>query len=64
MGRPRTGSTGLMVKTPPGLINAVDRWISLQPDASGISRPEALRRLAAESLKRAGLLDGDGSEPK
>ncbi|MEH6698302.1 MAG: hypothetical protein V7672_06360 [Brevundimonas sp.] len=57
MGRPPIGSTAVMVKVPPALMAAVDRFIV--EERPGISRPEALRILAAEALAGMGLLDPD-----
>lgn len=55
MGRPPVGSTGLMVKVPPPLLDAIDRFIA--EERPGTSRPDALRFLAAEHLKTLGILE-------
>lgn len=48
----RPGQSGEMVSTriQPDLLAEIDAWRSTQPDLP--SRPEALRRLAAEALAR------------
>jgi len=58
-GRPPVGSVHVGVRVPPDLLNAVDTWIAEQRDRippEELSRPEALRRLAAEALIGMGLL--------
>lgn len=42
-GRPRTGSTGVMVKLPPDDLELLDLWIAANDPA--MTRPEALRRM-------------------
>ncbi len=41
MGRPPIGSTGVLVKFPPELLQRLDDWIAKHPH--NISRPEAIR---------------------
>jgi hypothetical protein len=58
-GRPPVNSTFIGVRVPPDLMSAVDAWIVEQRDRippEELSRPEALRRLAAEALIGMGLL--------
>ena len=43
-GRPKVGSTRVVVRLAPDQMAAVDAWIATQPDSPG--RPEAMRRLA------------------
>ena len=56
MGRPVTTGKGELigVRILPDLMAGLDAWAAKQDDAP--SRPEALRRIAAEFLKRRGLL--------
>lgn len=57
-GPPPTGKgTPVMVRVPPDLLAAVDAFI-LERVAYGesLTRPEAVRRLAAEALQKMGLL--------
>lgn len=59
MGRPKVGSTPLMVKVPPDLLNGIDRWIAEDGAMNGdaeMTRPEAVRRLATQALQGMGLL--------
>jgi hypothetical protein len=44
-----------MVKVPPRLLEAIDRYIGVE--RPGISRPEALRLLASHQLKTLGIMD-------
>jgi len=54
-GPPATGKgTPVMVRLLPPLLDALDRFIADEPDAP--SRPEAVRRLLADSLTGLGLL--------
>lgn len=39
----------IMVRIQPELLDAIDAWISSQPEK--LSRPEAIRRLVAKALK-------------
>lgn len=58
-GRPKIGSVGLLVKMPPDLLDAIDRWIAedgAMLGAPSMTRPEAIRRLATEQLNHLGLL--------
>ena len=41
-GRPRVGSTGIMVRMPPAELAELDKWIARQ---EATSRPEAIRQL-------------------
>ena len=52
------GAVGLMVRTGPELLAAMDAWIAERRDHfhEELSRPEAMRRLAAEALAAMGLL--------
>lgn len=52
-GRPRVGSELIGVRVPPDQLAALDAWIAghLAETGEPLSRPEALRRLAAEALK-------------
>ena len=47
-GRPKTNSTGIMVRMPPDQLARLDKWLKAQPDMP--SRPEAVRRLLDEGL--------------
>lgn len=52
------GATHVGVRIPPDLLAAIDTWIderrdSIPPD--DMTRPEAVRRLAAEALTAMGL---------
>lgn len=55
-GRPITTGTGQLVavRILPDLMAGLDAWAAKQD--SGLSRPEALRRIAVEFLKRRGML--------
>ena len=53
-GRPKVGSEFVGVRVPPGLMEAVDRFIA--EERPGVSRPEALRILAAEHLQHLGMM--------
>jgi hypothetical protein len=44
-GRPKVGSTGVLVKFTPSQLAALDGWIAAQDDKP--SRPEAVRRILA-----------------
>lgn len=51
MGRPATGvGTMIGVRLQPDQLAALDAWIAGQPDQP--SRPEAVRRILAERLKK------------
>ena len=50
-GRPPIGATPVNVRMPPGELAALDSWIKAQPH--GLSRPQALRRLALAALDDA-----------
>lgn len=52
-GRPRVDATPLSVRVPPDLLADLDRFIA--EECPGTSRPEALRRLAAEALTSMGI---------
>lgn len=60
-GRPRIDAVPLSVRVPPNLLRALDDWIA--EDAQSIvvarpmTRPEALRRLAADALIAMGKLE-------
>ena len=56
-GRPVTTGKGepVMVRILPDLMSGLDAWITKQDDTP--SRPEGLRRIAADFLKRKGFLD-------
>jgi hypothetical protein len=56
-GRPRIGAKGIHVALPPDQLTALDAFRSSQEDDP--SRPEALRRLAAEGLKAKGFLKAE-----
>lgn len=62
-GRPATGKgTPVMVRMQPDLLAALDRWIDEAGAVKGkaaLTRPEAVRRLAAETLQKTGLLAPD-----
>jgi hypothetical protein len=47
-GRPRTGSTRVVVRFASDKLAAIDAWALAQPDLP--ARPEALRRLVALAL--------------
>lgn len=49
IGRPRVGSTLLGVRVPPADLAVLDAWIAKR--AAGLSRPEAIRRLAWSEFK-------------
>jgi metal-responsive CopG/Arc/MetJ family transcriptional regulator len=52
-GRPATGKGDpVQVRLKPELMTALDAWIDRQPERKP-SRPEAIRQLLAECLKRA-----------
>jgi len=53
MGRPKKEPTAV-IRLPLALLESVDRWAADQADSP--SRPEALRRIATDFLKRKGLL--------
>lgn len=57
-GRPKTGGRkpGIMVRLQPDMLAEVDAFIEQQPDPKP-SRPEAVRRLAAEGLISWGVRD-------
>lgn len=58
-GRPRVDSIQLSVRVQSDLLAAVDAWIGEQAERippEALSRPEAIRRLAAEALISMGLL--------
>jgi hypothetical protein len=60
-GPPATGKgEPILVRVQPELLAAVDTWIAERrasiADPQALSRPEALRQLAAEALKTMGLL--------
>ncbi len=42
-GRPRIGSTNILLALPPSDLAALDAWIAAQPDAP--SRQDAIRRM-------------------
>ena len=46
-------ATPLSVRVPPDLLSELDRFIA--EECPGTSRPEALRRLAAEQLATLGI---------
>lgn len=50
MGRPKVDSEAVNVRLERPMLNALDHWISDQPDTP--SRPEAIRRLLAETLDK------------
>ncbi|NVN88589.1 MAG: hypothetical protein HXX15_21125 [Rhodopseudomonas sp.] len=52
-GRPSTGGrgAGVMVRLDPEQLSSLDTWIEKQE--SGPSRPEAIRRLVDQALKKA-----------
>jgi hypothetical protein len=50
-GRPPVGATPVNVRMPPGELAALDNWIKTQP--RGLSRAQALRRLALAGLASA-----------
>lgn len=61
------GAVGLNVRVPMDLMAAIDAWIAERADTippETLTRPEAVRRLAAEALIGMGLLPvpGDGRE--
>jgi hypothetical protein len=49
IGRPPVGSINIGVRVPPEELSAIDAWIAKQDDPKP-SRPEALRRLAEQTL--------------
>jgi hypothetical protein len=55
-GRPVTTGTGdpVLVRILPELMAGLDNWIAKQPGE--LSRPEAIRQLLSETLRRRGLL--------
>src|SRR5215216_5196168 len=59
-GRPKTTGPGLgiQVRLHEPQLAALDRWIKAQP-APKPSRPEAIRRLAAEKLKSRGFFSAE-----
>jgi len=50
-GRPKVGSTGVLVKFMPDQLAALDAWIDAQ--GGGMSRPEAVRRIVAAATIKA-----------
>jgi len=50
-GRPRVDATPVNTRFPPAELRALDAWIAGQP-APKPSRPEAVRRLVEQALKR------------
>lgn len=48
-GRPRTGSTPIMVRLQPDQLAALDRWIDRQEEPRP-SRPEAIRQILDKVL--------------
>jgi len=57
-GRPVVGATPVTVRVPPDQLTAIDAWIS-EHAPEIVSRPEALRRLAADGLTRMGYLSSE-----
>lgn len=56
IGRPRVGSTHVGVRVPPDLLADIDAFIAARRRlGDDLSRPEALRVLAAEALVKMGL---------
>jgi len=50
-GRPRVDATPVNTRFPPDELRALDVWIAIQPSPKP-SRPEAVRRLVEQALKR------------
>lgn len=48
-GRPRVGSTAILVRLPPDYLEVLDNWIAKQK--LSIQRPEGIRRLMARGAK-------------
>ena len=58
-GRPRTGSTPILVRLQPLCIEALDAWIASQAPPRP-TRPEAMRRLLAGALALSPTEDAPG----
>jgi hypothetical protein len=54
-GRPKVGSTPINVRLPPDELAPLDAFIAKAKEQIG--RPEAIRRILANFLKRRGLSD-------
>ena len=54
-GRPFADTTSINVRVPAPQLAALDTWIAEQPEPRP-SRPEAMRRAAAEHLRAKGYL--------
>jgi hypothetical protein len=51
-GRPPTGATPVLVRVPPEILEAVDRWIMKQPEPQ--TRPQGILCLVEIGLKAKG----------
>ena len=54
-GRPKTDTTAIMLRVPPDMLSAIDKFVDEQV---GISRPEAVRLILRDWLIGNGMLDG------